>query len=102
MQTEEKNTLEFNAPNIQETIETSQSLIHPTPDNPPWNGWTAFGVWAASVFLIIVLPNLFVFPYLLQKGVIATDSAQLIEFLQKDPMAIILNVIAIIPAHILT
>ena len=102
MQTEEKNTLEFNAPNIQETIETSQFLIHPTPDNPPWNSWTAFGVWAASVFLIIVLPNLFVFPYLLQKGVIATDSAQLIEFLQKDPMAIILNVIAIIPAHILT
>ena len=102
MQTEEKNTPEFNAPNIQETIETSQFLIHPTPDNPPWNSWTAFGVWAASVFLIIVLPNLFVFPYLLQKGVIATDSAQLIEFLQKDPMAIILNVIAIIPAHILT
>jgi len=102
VQTEEKNTPEFNAPNIQETIETSQFLIHPTPDNPPWNSWTAFGVWAASVFLIIVLPNLFVFPYLLQKGVIATDSAQLIEFLQKDPMAIILNVIAIIPAHILT
>jgi len=59
-------------------------------------------VWAASVFFIILLPNLFVFPYLLQKGVKLTDSAQLIEIFQKDPMAIILNVIAIIPAHILT
>ncbi|HEY0657155.1 MAG TPA: type II CAAX endopeptidase family protein [Pyrinomonadaceae bacterium] len=102
MQTEETNNLEYNAPNLKETIEPSQSLIKPTPDNPPWNSWTAFGIWAASVIFIIVLPMLFVFPYLFQQGVTVSDSKQLNDFLQKDTTAIILNVIAIIPAHILT
>lgn len=102
MQTEETNNFQNNAPDPKETIETSESLINPTPDNPPWNSGTALGVWAASVILIIVLPMIFVFPYLLQQGVMVTDSKQLNDFLQKDTTAIILNVIAIIPAHILT
>ncbi len=102
MQTEEQNNLEYYAPNLRETIENSQLLIQPTPDNPPWNSWTAVGVWAASVFFIAALPMLFVFPYLLQNGIKPTDSAQLNEIFRNDPMAIILNIIAIIPAHLLT
>ena len=102
MQTEETNSPEYQAPLLKETIETSQFLSRPTPNDPPWSSGTAFGIWAASVFLIIVLPNLFVLPYVLQKGITAMNSAQLMDFLQKDPTAIILNVIAIIPAHILT
>ncbi len=102
MQIKEPNSPEYDAPNLRETIEIQQSLIHPTPDNPPWNSWIAFGVWAASVFFIAVLPMLFIFPYLLQNGIKPTDSAQLVEFLQKDTTAIILNIIAIIPAHVLT
>ena len=102
MQTEENNIPEYQTPNIRETIETSQFDVKPTPDNPPWNSGTAFAVWIASVFLIVVFPNLFILPYILQQGVTATDSVQMLEFLQKDPLAIILSIVAIIPAHILT
>lgn len=102
MQTEETNNPEYEVPLLKETIEKPQSFTHVTPDNPPWNSGAAFGVWLASVVLIMILPNLFVLPYLIQKGIKGMDSAQLAEFLQKDPTAIIINVIAIIPAHILT
>lgn len=102
MQTEETNIPEYDASATHETIKTSETFAEPTPDNPPWNSWTAFGIWLASVFFIVALPNIFILPYILQKGVMATDSAQMMEFLQKDPMAIILSVVAIIPAHILT
>lgn len=102
MQTEETNIPEYHVPLNKETIETSPALIQITPDNPPWNSWTAFGVWLASVVFIVVLPNLFILPYILKKGIVATDSAQMMEFLLKDPTAIILSVVAIIPAHILT
>lgn len=102
MQTEETNIPEYQSPLKKETIETSPALIQITPDNPPWNSWTAFGVWLASVVFIVVLPNLFILPYILKKGIVATDSAQMMEFLLKDPTAIILSVVAIIPAHILS
>jgi len=102
VQTEEKNTPEFNAPNKLETIETSQPLIYPTPDNPPWNGWTAFGVWAASVFFIILFPNLFLLPYIATQNLNFSDQSQLLEFLKTDSFAIVLQIAAVIPAHILT
>ena len=102
MQTEETNIPEYQTPLKKEIIETSEILTQPMPDNPPWNSLTAFGIWAASVFLIIAIPNLFILPYIVQKGIGITDSAQMMEFLQKDSTAIILSVIAIIPAHVLT
>ena len=102
MQTEENNIPEYQSPNSKEIAETSQSNTNPTPDNPPWNSGTAFAVWIASVFLIVVFPNLFILPYILQQGIKATDSAQMLEFLQKDPTAIVLSIVAIIPAHIFT
>jgi membrane protease YdiL (CAAX protease family) len=81
---------------------TSYALTQPAPDNPPWTSGTALGVWAASVFFIALLPNLFMLPYMMQKGIIGLDSTQLMDFLQKDPTAIVLNILAIIPAHLLT
>ena len=98
-ETKETNTPEYYAPLEKGQFETSLAFA---PNNPPWNSWTALGVWLASVFFIVMLPNLFVLPYLLQKGVTASDSAQMMEFLLTDPTAIILSVLAIIPAHILT
>ena len=73
-----------------------------SPNNPPWNVWGALGVWVASVLLIILLPNLLVLPYLARQTFNLTDGVQLKEFLQTDPMAIILQLGAIIPAHFLT
>lgn len=74
----------------------------PTPDNPPWNGWSAFGVWALSVILIIVFPLIFVMPYLLTKSVNLTDSLKTTEFLQSDSTAVFLQLLSVIPAHLLT
>lgn len=74
----------------------------PTPNNPPWNTPAAIGTWIASVVLIVILPNLFLLPYLASKQIQFSDKSKLVEFLLSDPTAIIINVLAIIPAHVLT
>ncbi|HEX8735187.1 MAG TPA: CPBP family intramembrane glutamic endopeptidase [Pyrinomonadaceae bacterium] len=74
----------------------------PTPNNPPWNGWTAFGVWFASIVFIIVLPNLFLTPYLLSKNIDSSDQTAFYEFLMTDPTAVILRLASVIPAHLFT
>jgi hypothetical protein len=75
---------------------------HPTPNNPPWNGWTALGVWLLSIIFIAVLPQIVLAPYLVWKKVDFSDSAALIEFIKTDSTAIILQLSAIIPAHLFT
>ena len=102
MQTEENNIPEYQTPNLQETIETPQSLIHPTPDNPPWNGWAAFGVWVASVLFIVVFPNIFLLPYLMKQPLDFSNQASVLEFAQTDATAILIQLVSIIPAHICT
>lgn len=77
-------------------------IFQPTPDNPPWNSLVAVGVWIASVLAIIIVPTIFVLPYIVSQGPGFTDNQALGEFLQQDPWAIILQMIAIIPAHLLT
>lgn len=73
-----------------------------SPNNPPWNAWGALGVWFASVLFILVLPSLFVLPYLAKQTFGFSDGAQMQEFVQTDPTAIILQLSAVIPAHLLT
>lgn len=70
-----------------------------SPDNPPWGLLGAIGFWIVSVGLIIIVPALFVLPYASMRQV---ETVSLEVFLQNDKTAIILNVLAIIPAHILT
>jgi membrane protease YdiL (CAAX protease family) len=74
----------------------------PTPNNPPWSSWLAFLVWLASVAFIVILPNLFVIPYILKQGIDLSDQAVLAEFVQSNATAVLLSVLAVIPAHILT
>ena len=84
------------------TTEPQDPVVKPTPNNPPWNSAIAIAVWIASVLAIVIIPSLFLFPYVvLQKPALAANQA-LGEFLQKDPTAIILQIVAIIPAHLLT
>ncbi len=73
-----------------------------TPNNPPWNTPAALGVWFASVVLILVIPNLFLIPYLLAQDIPIADTRALTEFILSDPTSVLLNVAGIIPAHILT
>ena len=74
----------------------------PTPDNPPWGGWAALLVWLASIAFIAVIPILFVMPYVARQPNLLADKNELANFLKADPTALLLSVIAIIPAHILT
>lgn len=62
----------------------------------------ALGVFVASVAFIIFVPALFLLPYLASQGILMNDSDAVVEFAKTDPTAIFLQMIAIVPAHILT
>lgn len=72
------------------------------PNNPPWNGWTALGVWALSIIFILFLPEMILAPYLLTKNLDFSDRAALMDFLMTDSTAVILRLSAVIPAHLFT
>ncbi len=95
MQNEELKTTDYNAPLVRDLAELKPEPEIITPNNPPWNGWIAAGVWFLSVFAIIIFPVFFIVPY------VAINKISL-EAIQTDSTAIFLNVIAIIPAHLFT
>ena len=76
--------------------------VSPTPENPPWHALIAVLAWIASVVLIALIPILVLLPYILSRGPSFNERQALSEFLQKDPTSILLQIAAIIPAHILT
>lgn len=80
----------------------SAQLLHPTPENPPWNSVVALLFWVASVFAIAIVPVVFVLPYILSQGPGVSENKAVGEFLRQDATAILLQIIAIIPAHLLT
>lgn len=59
----------------------------------------ALWVWVASVLLIIFIPGIFLFPYLFS---IASDPQQFAELAKSDPVAVMIQIAAIFPAHLLT
>ena len=72
------------------------------PNNPPWNSGTAFAVWVASVLLVVFVPSLILLPYLFSQMGGTIDPARLAEVATKDPIALLIQVAAIIPVHLLT
>jgi membrane protease YdiL (CAAX protease family) len=74
---------------------------NPTPDNPNWNWLTALGVWLASI-VFLVLPSLFVLFYAAAKKIDVRNPEILRDFLTNDPTAILIQIILVIPAHLLT
>lgn len=81
--------------------ETSPAVAE-GPNTPPWNALEAVGVWLASVLMILIVPTLILLPYLAMQDPPITESEQIVEFAKSDPTSILLQVIAIIPAHIVT
>ncbi len=73
-----------------------------TPNDPPWNTGIAVGVWLLSVFLIMVVPGIFLAPYAISQRAAYPDSSELIKALSSDPVAIAIQVAAIVPVHLLT
>ncbi len=102
MQNNESNELQnFPSPPVKKDI-LAADLPPVSPNNPPWNSWEAFGVWAASVAFIVIFPNAFLFAYLTKQNLDFADQTAVVEFAKTDPTAVLLQISAIIPAHILT
>ena len=74
----------------------------PTPNNPPWNGWVAIGIWVLSVVFVALVPLIFVTPYAFKQGLDFSDKAALRNFMFTDPTAVILQLAPIILAHAFT
>ncbi|MEP7214473.1 MAG: CPBP family intramembrane glutamic endopeptidase [Acidobacteriota bacterium] len=74
----------------------------PTPNDPPWNGWIALLVWLMSVLLVVVVPSVVVLAYVAPLRNQFSGQEALIEFVKSDPTAVVLQVVAIIPVHLLT
>jgi membrane protease YdiL (CAAX protease family) len=73
-----------------------------TPDNPPFGTLEAMGFWFVSVVLILLIPSFFLLPYLALHDPPIVDSASIVEFAKTDPTSIFLQILAILPAHLLT
>lgn len=76
--------------------------IPPSPNNPPWGVLGAVGVWIASVFFILIIPTLFLLPYLATLDPPIAEAEQIVEFAKNDPVSVFLQILAVIPAHVLT
>lgn len=85
-----------------ELPEEQSDPVEPSPDDPPWNSWIAVGVWFMSVLLIVIVPSLFLLPYAMSRTPPITENEALVEFAKNDPTAIILQILAVIPAHLIT
>ncbi|MEP6847815.1 MAG: type II CAAX endopeptidase family protein [Acidobacteriota bacterium] len=77
-------------------------VFTPTPNNPPWNTAFAVGMWLVSVFLIFLIPSLAIIPYILTQHVDVTNSEAARSFLLSDPVAVLIQIGSVIPAHIIT
>jgi len=77
----------------------------PDPNNPSWGLGGAFVVLFLSIGLIIFVPILFVVPYVLSQGFTIGTPEQaraLAEFATTDRTSIILQIVALLPIHLLT
>lgn len=92
--------INYETPNLKERIQAD--FLPPTPDNPRWNSWIALSFWIFSVLLILIMPLVFFIPYALRQKINPADAEALTNFLSHDTTAIILNIVAVIPAHLLT
>lgn len=69
------------------------------PDNPGWGIGAGLLLWFVSILLILITPVFFVLPYSMAMQI---DSANLNDFLHNDKAALLLQIGAIIPAHLVT
>jgi hypothetical protein len=73
----------------------------PHPDNPPWGVLAAVGFVLLSFVLMALMQVAFLLPYALRRGIPLTGEA-ITEFALKDPGAIFVEILSIIPAHLVT
>lgn len=73
-----------------------------SPNDPPWRSPVAVAVWVLSVIMIVLVPMALVMPYLYSKLGGVMDRDQLAEVLVRDPTAVLIQALAIFPAHLIT
>lgn len=76
----------------------------PDPDNPPWNILTGALTWLASVFILMgmgLLSGLIVIVYFIFRYG-QWQNAELKNMFLTDPVAVFIQVVAVIPAHVAT
>ena len=78
--------------------------VEPDPDNPPWNILTGVLTWIASVLILfgmgLLSGLLSIFYLMFRYGKWQNEELQ--NMFMKDPVAILINVLALIPAHLAT
>lgn len=104
-------------PNLEETLSPSflqepdstypvgQADRSVDPDDPPWGLGGALLVWLASIVLIVLMPIVFLLPYVWSKGFntgMPNYAQALAEFALTDRTAVLLQVVSLIPSHFLT
>ena len=72
------------------------------PDKPSWGGGIAFGFWVISVLFVVIIPAIFLIPYAMMQNPPVIESEALVEFAKNDKNAITIQILAIIPAHLIT
>jgi membrane protease YdiL (CAAX protease family) len=78
---------------------------HIDPDRPSWGVISAFFVWFASLLLVLFVPLIFLIPYASYRGISPTspDYMQVLaQFAISDKGAVLVQVTALLPIHILT
>lgn len=75
------------------------------PDDPAWGIGSAIFVWIFSLVLMAIIPLLLLLPYASSKGLHTGDPnyvKALAELALSDKTAVLLQVLAILPSHLLT
>lgn len=75
--------------------------VEPDPDDPPWGAASAFLVWVASMFILVLVPLSALVGYLLWRGRPVTPQS-IDAAIKHDPEAVLASVVANLPAHLLT
>lgn len=103
MQREEKDAFYSQLPYPDEPVPV---VLAPTPNNPPWNSGEALGAWFVSVLAILFVPAIFLVPYVIIKhpDIFSPGGASgnLAELATSDPFAVLIQLLAILPAHLVT
>ncbi|MBC8032468.1 MAG: CPBP family intramembrane metalloprotease [Pyrinomonadaceae bacterium] len=75
------------------------------PDRPTWGVGGALFVWFASLLLVVFVPLVFLIPYASHRGISPGSPdylPALTQFAMGDKTAVLLQVAALLPIHILT
>ncbi|HEV2885209.1 MAG TPA: CPBP family intramembrane glutamic endopeptidase [Pyrinomonadaceae bacterium] len=93
------------APDLHSRDLTTDQKVVPDPNNPAWGIGGALLVWFASIFLILLMPVLFLIPYATYRGLhpaMPNYPQAIAEFALSDKTAVLLQVVSLLPSHLLT